>query len=187
MAWAAVRDWLDVKVWTEGNEEAAPEGVRPFSRWHTLPDHESLALAELAATGVPRNYAVVHAASERYLQESYQQAHNKVRSSSSSAAASEGPALPNSDEEAEELLQSLMSKKSRKSLESAKSLAAAAAAAAAATEADAATDAARSLAGIVIDPPIVRTPPPMVHSPLAAGGSGMAQSPAASPAVGLSQ
>lgn len=183
MAWAAVRDWLDVKVWTEGNEEAAPEGVRPFSRWHTLPDHESLALAELAATGVPRNYAIVHAASERYLQESYQQAHNKVRSSSSSAAASEGPALPNSDEEAEELLQSLMSKKSRKSLESAKSLAAAAAAA---TEADAATDAARSLAGIVIDPPIVRTPPPM-HSPLAAGGSGMAQSPAASPAVGLSQ
>ena len=185
MAWAAVRDWLEVKVWTEGNEEAAPEGVRPFSRWHTLPDHGSLALAELAATGVPRNYAVVHAASERYLQESYQQAHNQIRSSSLglSEAAAEGPALHNSDEEAEELLQSLMSKKSRKSLESAKSLAAAA------TEpADAAaTDAARSLAGIVIQQPIVRTPPPMVHSPLAAGGSGMAQSPVASPAVGLSQ
>ena len=174
-------------MWTEGNEEAAPEGVRPFSRWHTLPDHGSLALAELAATGVPRNYAVVHAASERYLQESYQQAHNQIRSSSLglSEAAAEGPALHNSDEEAEELLQSLMSKKSRKSLESAKSLAAAASAAA--TEAAAATDAARSLAGIVIQQPIVRTPPPMVHSPLAAGGSGMAQSPVASPAVGLSQ
>lgn len=183
MAWAAVRDWLEVKVWTEGNEEAAPEGVRPFSRWHTLPDHGSLALAELAATGVPRNYAVVHAASERYLQESYQQAHNQIRSSSLglSEAAAEGPALHNSDEEAEELLQSLMSKKSRKSLESAKSLAGAA------TVAAAATDAARSLAGIVIEQPIVRTPPPMVHSPLAAGGSGMAQSPVASPAVGLSQ